>query len=143
MSEAVPARARFHHQVAVRFRDLDSMGHAHHTLPLVYLEEARARYWREVAGRGDVIDYVMATVTVRFHARIHWPASVEVALRTTHIGGKSFMMEFAITDADGTLLASGESTQVMYDYAADCSMPVPADVRAAIEAFEAGAQEIR
>ena len=42
---------RFHHAVAVRFRDLDAMRHVHHTAPLLYIEEARAAYWRAVAGR--------------------------------------------------------------------------------------------
>lgn len=141
MSENSVASARFRHSVAVRFRDLDSMGHAHHTLPLIYLEEARARYWREVAARGGVIDYVMASVSVQFHERIRWPETVDVALRTTRIGSKSFDMEFGIIGSDGTLLASGMTTQVMYDYAAERSMVVPGDVRAAIEAFEAGIQD--
>lgn len=132
--------ARFHHRVEVRFRDLDPMGHAHHTLPLVYLEEARARYWREVTGRASLesIDYVMAEVRVRYHARIQWPGTVDVALRTARIGTKSLTMEYAISGADGTVLASGETTQVMYDYDGARSMPVPADVRAALESYEAG-----
>jgi acyl-CoA thioester hydrolase len=40
----------FRTSVPVRFRDLDAMGHAHHTLPLIYLEEARAAFWRELKG---------------------------------------------------------------------------------------------
>lgn len=136
MSEDILARARFRHRVPVRFRDLDSMGHAHHSLPLVYYEEARAQYWREVAGRTDTVDYIMATVTVRLHARIYWPALLEVALRTTRIGTKSFVIEFAIVGEDGTLLSSGETTQVMYDFESGRSVIVPDEVRARIEAYE-------
>lgn len=134
--------ARFHHRVDVRFRDLDPMGHAHHTLPLVYLEEARARYWREVAGRSslEAIDYVMAEVRVRYHGRIRWPGAVNIALRTARIGAKSLTMAFTITDDDGTALASGEATQVMYDYEGGHSVPVPDDLRAAIDAYERGTQ---
>lgn len=112
------------------------MGHAHHSLPLVYYEEARAQYWREVAGRTDTVDYIMATVTVRLHARIYWPALLEVALRTTRIGTKSFVIEFAIVGEDGTLLSSGETTQVMYDFESGRSVIVPDEVRARIEAYE-------
>ncbi len=135
-----PLPARFRHRVAVRFRDLDPMGHAHHTLPLVYVEEARAQYWREVAGRSDLneIDYVIGEVQVRYHARIEWPASVVVALRVAHIGTRSFRMAFSLTTTDGTLLASGDTTQVMYDYANGSSIPVPEEVRRAIEAYERG-----
>jgi acyl-CoA thioester hydrolase len=131
---------RFHHAVDVRFRDLDPMGHAHHSLPLVYLEEARAAYWRAVAGRAglDGIDYVMAEITVRFHARTDYPARLDVALRTQRIGGKSFEQEFEIRSPDGTLLSSGRTVQVMYDYAASASKAVPGEIRSRIEAYERG-----
>lgn len=140
MTPLSPFQARFRRRIPVRFRDLDSMGHAHHTLPLIYVEEVRAAYWREVVGRETAhdIDYVMGEVRVRYHARIEWPSAVDVALRVSHIGTKSFQMAFAVTTEAGELLASGETTQVMYDYAGGKSMRVPADVRSAIEAFERG-----
>jgi acyl-CoA thioester hydrolase len=129
---------RFRHAVEVRFRDLDPMGHAHHTLPLVYLEEARAAYWRTVAGRATVadIDYVMAEATVRFHGRIRYPGTLTVLLRTERIGGRSLTMRFEVHDAQGVRVASGTTVQVFYDYAAERSTPVPDDVRARIAAFE-------
>ncbi len=119
------------------------MGHAHHTLPLVYLEEARAAYWREVAGRATLgeIDYVMAEITVRFHARILWPATLDIRLRTSRIGSRSFDMEFEITGPDGTRLASGKTVQVCYDYAAARAVVMDPVVRARIEGFEAGEGE--
>jgi acyl-CoA thioester hydrolase len=105
-------------RVPVRFRDLDPMGHAHHTLPLIYLEEARAAFWREIRGSAalDAIDYVMAEVTVRFHARIMYPGEVDVALCVRSIGNSSFTTDFEIAGADGELLASGRAVQVAYDY---------------------------
>jgi acyl-CoA thioester hydrolase len=132
---------RFRRRVDVRFRDLDAMGHAHHTLPLVYLEEARAEYWRLVAGRPALrdIDYVMAEVTVRFHERIEWPARVDVGLRVSRLGGKSFEMEFEIRGEDGALLSSGRTVQVCFDYDAGASRPIPTELRERIERFEAGA----
>lgn len=129
---------RFHHPVEVRFHDLDAMGHAHHTLPLVYFEEARAAYWREVAGRASVedIDYVIGEVQVRYHARIRYPARLEVGVRVSHIGGKSFVMEYELRDGEGVLLATGRTVQVMYDYVAGRSIPVPAELVERIRAFE-------
>ncbi len=129
---------RFRHPVAVRFRDLDPMGHAHHTLPLIYFEEARAAYWREVAGRSGLqdIDYVIGEVQVRFHSRVRWPARLEVGVRVSRIGGKSFVMEYELRDGEGVLLATGRTVQVMYDYAAGRSIPVPAELVERIRAFE-------
>jgi len=124
--------------VEVRFRDLDPMGHAHHTLPLIYFEEARAAYWREVAGRSGLqdIDYVIGEVQVRFHSRIRWPARLEVGVRVPRIGGKSFVMEYELRDGAGVLLATGQTVQVMYDYAAGRSVGVPAELRERIARFE-------
>jgi acyl-CoA thioester hydrolase len=140
----VAADGWFRRRVPVRFRDLDAMGHAHHTLPLVYLEEARAAFWRELTGSAtlDSIDYVMAEVTVRFHARIEYPAEVEVALGVDHVGGKSFSTRFelrgagaAAGSASGELLASGRAVQVAYDYGQNAAKPIGPGVRATLVAW--------
>lgn len=135
-----PPTFRFRHPVDVRFRDLDPMGHAHHTLPLIYLEEARAAYWRTVAGRDGIgeIDYVMAEVTVRFHKRIEWPSRLEVRLRTSRIGNRSFEMEFEIADGVAEVVSSGRTVMVAYDYSSGRSISVRDDVRARIETYEGG-----
>lgn len=137
-SDPRPEDFRFIHEVAVRFRDLDPMGHAHHSLPLMYWEEARARYWREVAGRETVgaIDYVMGQFTLRFHARIHFPATLRAGVRTTRLGRSSFEMAYGLWDADGRLLSSGSSTQVMFDYELERSKPLDEETRGRIERFE-------
>lgn len=125
----------FHHAVDVRFRDLDALGHAHHSLPLIYVEEARAVFWRDIVGRTglDGIDYVLAEVRVRFHSPVFFPGRLEVALRVAHVGDKSFTMEFEVRDEQGRLCSSGSTVQVMYDYAARRSKPVPPDVRSRLE----------
>jgi acyl-CoA thioester hydrolase len=127
----------FHHVVDVRFRDLDVLGHAHHSLPLIYAEEARAAFWREVTGRRglDGIDYVLAEVQVRFHEPIFFPARLDVGLRVSHVSAKSFVMEFEVRGEDARLYSSGRTVQVMYDYATRTSKPVPPELRARLEAF--------
>ena len=141
MTEASPPRPsdfNFTHPVDVRFRDLDPMGHAHHSLPLMYWEEARARYWREVAGRANVadIDYVMGEITLRFHHRILYPNRLTAGVRVTRLGRSSLDMEYGLWDPDERLLCSGRSAQVMYDYAAGRSTPLDAETRRRIEAHE-------
>ncbi|MGH7471052.1 MAG: acyl-CoA thioesterase [Longimicrobiales bacterium] len=129
---------RFTYDVSVRFRDLDPMGHAHHSLPLVYIEEARAAYWRQVAGRDGLveIDYVLGQVTMKFLQRIHFPATLSVGLRISRIGNSSFVMEYEIRDQSGNVLVTAETVQVMYDYAAGKSKIMPEEIRSRIAAFE-------
>lgn len=129
---------RFHHSVDVRFSDVDVGGHAHHAQALVYFEEARAAYWREVVGREGTgeVDYVLAEARVRWHRRVLWPQKLSVGVRVSRLGRKHFVMEYEVCGPDGTRLQSGETTQVMYDYDAGAPKRLPDEVRATIEAFD-------
>jgi acyl-CoA thioester hydrolase len=141
-TQPVAAGGVFRLRLPVRFRDLDPMGHAHHTLPLIYLEEARAAFWRGITGSSelDSIDYVMAEITVRFHARIVYPAHVQVLLTVREVGRKSFRTDFEIRADDGVLLSSGSAVQVAFDYGAAAAKPLDEGVRAVLVAWQA-AQE--
>lgn len=114
------------------------MGHAHHTLPIIYFEEARAAYWRTVAGRSAVqdIDYVLAEIRVQFKQRLLYPATLTVRTGVTHLGNASFTMAYELSDDEGAVLATGESVQVMYDYQNGRAMRVPHDVRERIASYE-------
>jgi acyl-CoA thioester hydrolase len=131
---------RFRRRVEVRFRDIDEMGHAHHTMPLIYIEEARTSYWRDVLGRAE-LDFIMGEVGLRFHRRIRYPSVLSVGVRTTRMGGRSLAMEYEVRDESGELLAEGWSEQVMFDYAAGRSKPIPADMRERVLAYEPVAPE--
>lgn len=129
---------RFSYPVTVRFHDLDAMGHAHHTLPIIYFEEARAAYWRTVAARPSVgdIDYVLAEIRVQFKQRVWYPATLTVRAGVTQLGNASFTMAYELADQEGAVLATGESVQVMFDYKTERSMRMPDETRARIESYE-------
>ncbi len=131
---------RFRHPVEVRFRDLDLGGHAHHSQALVYFEEARTAYWREVAGRPDPgdVDYILAEATVRYRRRVLYPATLEVAVQVSVLGKKHFEMEYEVRDPDGELLISGSTVLVMYDYESEKTAAVPEALRRRIEEHEGG-----
>jgi acyl-CoA thioester hydrolase len=126
------------HPVEVRFKDIDVGGHAHHSLVLVYFEEARARYWGEVVGRVGVedVDFILAEARVRYHGRILYPQRMTVGVRVSSLGKKHFLMEYLVRGARGEDLASGETTLVMFDYQEGRSKPIPLEVRARIEGWE-------
>ena len=129
---------RFRHPVVVRFKDIDVGGHAHHAEALVYFEEARSAYWRQVVGKEGLegVDYVLAEAEIRWHRRVLWPQTLSVAVRVSRLGKKHFEMVYEITGADGERLQSGRTVQVMYDYAAGAATRIPPEVRSAIEALE-------
>ncbi len=133
-----PAQFTLWHPVEVRFKDLDVGGHAHHSLALVYFEEARARYWSEVVGRGgvDQVDFILAEARVRYHARVLYPQRMTVGVRVTFLGKKHFVMEYLARGAGGEDLVSGETTLVMFDYQEGKTRLIPPEIREAVEAWE-------
>lgn len=135
-----PEQFSLWHEVDVRFKDVDVGGHAHHSLVLVYFEEGRARYWKEVVGKGEVedVDFILAEARVRYHARIFYPMRLRVGVRISTLKRKHFVMEYLVEDQGGQALASGETVMVMFDYQAGRSKAVPEEVALAIRSHEEG-----
>lgn len=133
-----PSTFTFWHSVPVRFKDIDVGGHAHHSHALVYFEEARAAYWREVVWKGESreVDFILAEARIRYHQRVLYPLDLNVGVRVTTVGKKHFMMEYLVVSEDGTPLLSGETTMVMFDYPAGKAKRVPPDVTSALEIQE-------
>lgn len=129
---------RFHHPVDVRFQDIDIGGHAHHSKALVYFEEARAAYWREVVGRPGLedVDYILAEARVRYHARVLYPDRLDLGIRVSVLGKKHYVMEYEVRSGGGRVLVSGNTVQVMYDYEAAATKNVPPEVGERILSFE-------
>ncbi|HEX9885432.1 MAG TPA: thioesterase family protein [Longimicrobiales bacterium] len=132
------AEFRFHHPVDVRFKDIDVGGHAHHSHALVYFEEARAAYWRDVVGRHglDDVDYILAEAGIRYHQRVLWPQRLDVGVRVAVLGRKHWVMEYEVRSAGGDKLVSGRTVQIMYDYAGGRTTRIPDDVREAVSALD-------
>jgi len=133
-----PNRFRFWHPVDVRFKDIDLEGHAHHSLALVYFEEAREAYWRKVVGRGDRehVEYILAEAQVRYHARVTHPLRMEVGVRVSTLGKKHFVMEYLAVADGGAELLSGQTTMVWYDCAEGRTGRIAPEARRAMESFE-------
>jgi len=133
-----PSKFTFWHPVPVRFKDIDVGGHAHHSLALVYFEEARAEYWKQVVGRGELeeIDFILAQARVRYHQRVLYPLRLAVGVRVSVLGKKHFVMEYLALGEDKEELLSGETTMVMFDYRSGQTKRISPEVRAAVEAKE-------
>lgn len=125
--------------VEIRFRDMDSLGHVNNAVFITYMETARIKYMLNLVGSQYLSDLriILAEVTCTYRSPAYWGATLEVGVRITEIGNKSFAMEYRIEDqATRRLVASGSSVQVAYDYDAQTSIPVPDSVAEAAEEFE-------
>jgi acyl-CoA thioester hydrolase len=125
----------FWHPVDVRFKDIDVGGHAHHSVALVYFEEARSAFWQEAVGMGslDEVDFILAEAKVRYQRRVLYPQRLRVGLRASRIGKKHFVLEYLALDQDGQECLWGETTLIMYDYAKGQTKKISPQVRSALE----------
>ncbi len=147
MSVGVPSpdEFRFTRTLDVRFRDLDGMDHVNNAVFLTYFEQGRVGYFKALGldpepgtSATQRFPFILAEVRCRFLSPLRFGETPVVHLRTTGIGSKSFQFQYLITvEEDGRGIATGDSTQVYYDYASERSAPVPRPLRDAIEAFEA------
>ncbi len=133
---------RFTFTLPVRYSDIDAQGHLNHARYFSFMEEARFQYmiavglWHPTQSF-EAVGQVVAEATCVYKAPVLANQNVTIAVRTTQIGNKSMALNYEMRVGE-TLVATGRTVQVAYDYAAHRSRPVPADWREKIQAFEAG-----
>lgn len=123
-----------------RFRDTDAMGHINNAVYVTYLEVARQEYWRAFKG-GEanyrVVPFILARVEVDFRSEALMHETLELRIRCSFVGGKSFGFDYEIVEATTRrLVVAARTVQVFYDYENKQSIAVPAEMRARLEAFE-------
>lgn len=139
-NEAMPD-FRVYTPIQVRFSDIDALWHVNNARYLTYLELARLDYVLAL-GIWDGKDYsnlglIVADIHIAYRAPILLTDKVRVGIRTGQIGNKSLRLDYVIDESDtGKVFATAESVLVAFDYRQNSSIPVPAEWRARIRAFE-------
>lgn len=122
-----------------RFRDTDAMGHINNAVYVTYLEVARQEYWRAFKDDENyrVVPFILARVEIDFRSEALMHETLELCIRCSFIGGKSFGFDYEIREQKTQrLVVKATSVQVFYDYAAKASIPCPPEMRARFEVFE-------
>ncbi|ADO68503.1 acyl-CoA thioesterase [Stigmatella aurantiaca] len=124
----------------VHWSEMDAYGHVNNARFFVWFESARIAYLSRIGlvGTGHSgVGPILATTSADYLQPVVYPASLVAGARVARIGRTSLTMEYAVADADkGTLYARGGGVIVTIRYPAYEKIPVPAEVRAAIEALE-------
>jgi acyl-CoA thioester hydrolase len=128
--------------VEVPYGDVDAMGHLNNVAYLRYLEWARQKYWLEMRGSTDFldIDFVVARCEIDYRSSSRMGEVLEIDIRVSRMGNSSFDFAYRVTGEDARLVAEATTTQVCFDWRARRKMPLSAERRREIEAFEAGPQ---
>jgi acyl-CoA thioester hydrolase len=126
----------FHHEIEVRFRDCDPMGHVNNAVYFTYLEAARFAWWRHLLGANALKDhgFIVARAACDYRAPALPGDRLLVELRVAKVGRSSFTIAYELLNArTRALVAEAETVQVVLDYASGRPMLIPDDLRAKLE----------
>ncbi|MCU0969917.1 MAG: YbgC/FadM family acyl-CoA thioesterase [Rubrivivax sp.] len=135
---------RFRDRLRVRWAEVDMQKIVFNGHYLMYFDTAVAGYWRALAMpyheamehlQGDL--YVRKA-TVEYLGSARYDDLCEAGIRCERIGNSSILFHAALFRGE-TLLVHGELVYVFADPATQTSRPVPAELRALLGDFEAGA----
>jgi acyl-CoA thioester hydrolase len=126
-------------RIALRWRDMDMLGHLNQAVYHELLEEGRGAL---LASLGDVegFPFVLARVELDYRHEVrHADGHVDVRTFVQRIGTTSITVGQELTLPDGTVAASGTSVLVAWDGGARTSRPLSDAERAALARLGAGA----
>jgi acyl-CoA thioester hydrolase len=136
-----PERAHFARftRLAVRWGDMDVLGHVNNAKFLTYDEQARLEYFAAfeavVPGLWKAEGLILARMACDFLVQVHHPATLDVGIRIRRIGRSSMETEGGLF-AGEQLVAATQGVVVWFDYVAQKPAPVPEAVRALIRSIE-------
>lgn len=125
-----PAQLPFRTCEALRFRDMDPLGHVNNSIYATLFEQNRVEFQSQPGGCREAAGQtvVLATMTIDFLREMHWPGTVEIGLGVGRLGTSSFDIEQEIS-RDGALIARGRCTQVLIDSAQRRPVPLSSEQR--------------
>ena len=117
-------------RIALRWRDMDMLGHLNQAVYHELLEEGRGAV---IAAAGAHFAFVLARVELDYRHEVRrsdeW---VEVVSRVEEVGGKKVVLAHDIALPDGRIAASGRSVLVAWDPQARRSRALTPDERVAL-----------
>jgi acyl-CoA thioester hydrolase len=127
---------KFEHELEVRFRDCDPLGHVNNAVYLTYLEAARFAWWHNIFGPTGLKDhgFIIARVEIDYRKAAMPGDRLVIRLRIERVGRSSFTVAYEIVNAKTReLVAEATSVQVAYDYTTSRSVPISDTLRARLE----------
>ncbi len=116
--------------LATRYADYDTKGHVNNAVFLTYFEMARERAWVEALGGDADFPFILAEASVRFVSEAKIGDALEIEITTAEVRTKAWVWAYIIRRAaDGAVVAEGRTVQVMFDYAAGRTVPIPDALR--------------
>lgn len=134
----------FRHKIPVqlRFKDGDVMGHVNNANHFTFFELARVHYFRDIVGKDinwNQDGIILARIVIDYKKPLMITDEVYAYTRCSRLGTKSFDLEYLLVAQKGSeesIIASGISTLVFYNYETKASVPIPDDWRKKMSVFD-------
>ena len=118
-------------RIAIRWGDMDAMGHVNNTVYFRYMEQARIGWFETLVPRDEAwstTGIVIANASCNFKRPINYPGSVEVKLSVGAPGGSSVPTFYELL-MENQLCADGAATVVFIDMQAQKPVRIPERIR--------------
>jgi len=128
-------------EIPVAWGEMDAFQHVNNVVYLRWLETARMTYFVRLGVlermKVDQVGPILARNVIDYRLPVTWPDTVRVDVGVTRVGGSSYTMTYRVwSTAQSTVVASGESVLVNYDYANGQPAPLSDEARQAIAALQ-------
>jgi acyl-CoA thioester hydrolase len=118
-------------RIALRWGDMDAMGHVNNTVYFRFMEQARIGWFEALVPRDEAwstTGIVIANASCNFKRPINYPGTVEVRLLAGPPGGSSVPTFYELL-VEKDLCADGAATVVFIDMQAQKPVRIPERIR--------------
>jgi acyl-CoA thioester hydrolase len=113
-----------------RYSDYDIRGHVNNATFLTYFEMARRHVWGVFEGATADFNFIIAEAHIRYVSQAKFGDPLAIDITTSEIRNKAWVWAYRVVDTrDERLVAEGSTVQVMFDYTAQRSVPIPDALR--------------
>lgn len=122
-------------RIAIRWGDMDAMGHVNNTVYFRFMEQARIGWFEALLPRGEAwqgTGIVVASASCNFKRAMNYPGTVEVKVYVSSPGASSVPTFYDLTIGD-QLYADGAATVVFVDMARQKPVRIPESIRSRLQ----------
>ena len=124
-------------RIPVAWGEMDAFQHVNNTVYLRWFETARIEWLTRVEfGEKGGAGPILARTEIDYRLPLAWPDTIEVAIGVVAIGKSSVTLGYRVTSEKNgaAVVAEGTTVVVLFDYAANRSVPLGDGLRARIGA---------
>jgi len=121
-------------RIAIRWGDMDAMGHVNNTVYFRYMEQARIGWFETLVPQSEAwndIGIVIANASCNFRRALNYPGTVEVRVYAGRAGGSS-VPTFYELEMDAEICADGAAT-VVFIGADQKPLRIPENIRSLLQ----------